>query len=247
MRSLRDRKTRVEIIFTFLLMMQVTFIVTGQPDETPPVSPGFTLVSINQVTGNTEMSWTVSTSPDVAGYIIYLYQDGAGFAIDTIYNPSQTGYSVYRPFSPVRTESFVVAAIDDSANVSPLSNVLRTIFCETKIDSCKKKINIIWNKYPSFPSDVTGYDILRSVNGGSYSVAFQVTDNDSVYVSDDFANGTEYCYAIMARLADGRYSYSNKSCAKVRTLQGPAWINADYATVTAFDDISLAFTIDPSS
>src|SRR5690606_19480094 len=145
-------RIRAVMILTFLLLMQITNIVTGQPDETPPVSPGFTLVSINQVTGNTEMSWTVSTSPDVAGYIIYLYQDGAGFAVDTIYNPSQTGYSVYRPFSPVRTESFVISAIDDSANVSPLSNVLRTIFCEAKIDSCRKKINIRWNKYPSLPS-----------------------------------------------------------------------------------------------
>ncbi|NMC39351.1 MAG: gliding motility-associated C-terminal domain-containing protein [Bacteroidales bacterium] len=235
------------MILIFLIMIQISYISSGQTDETPPLSPGFTLVSINQVTGNTEMSWTVSTSPDVAGYIIYLYEDNAGFAIDTIFNPLQTGYSVYRPFSPVRTESFVIAAIDDSANVSPLSNVLKTIFCNAEIDSCNKRINLRWDKYPSFPSDVVGYDILRSVNGGSYNIAGQVSDNDTVYVSDDFVNRTVYCYAIRARLANGLFSYSNKSCVTVRTQQVPAWINADYATVTAFDDISLAFTIDPSS
>jgi gliding motility-associated-like protein len=247
MKLLPDRILALKVIFLILFLIQENVPGFGQIDEEPPVSPVLTLVTINPASGNTELSWTVSSSPDVAGYIIYLYQNGAGFALDTIWNPSSTNHSFYRPYSLIKSELFVVAAIDDSVNVSPLSNAICTVFNQVKIDTCNKKITVVWNKYPSYPSKVTGYDILRSVNGSAYSLAAQVPDSDTSFVTADFMNGTEYCFMIRAKLENGRTSASNKPCAVAKTQQVPLWINADYATVTPYDNVSLAFSIDPLS
>lgn len=244
MKSLPDNRLSAVTGLMILLMSSVLFTVNCQED-TGPQPPVFSLVSINQTTGNTEMSWTPSLSPGVRGYIIYLYQNGDGFKIDSIFNPMQTTYSVYRAWSSVRSESFGIAAIADT--LSPISNILKTIFCEAAADSCKKNIKVTWNKYTSFPAAVTGYDVLRSVNGGPFNIAGQTQNSDSIFVTDDYENGTEYCFAVRARLADGKSSYSNKACVTARITRGPDWINADYATVTESDVISLAFTIDPSS
>lgn len=247
MRSLQVERVAGKFVLFVLSQFIWTTFCFGQVDEEPPVSPVLTMVTINQVTGDTELRWTPGNSPDVAGFIVYLYQSGAGFALDTIKNPSSTGFSVYRPYSLIRSEKFVVAAIDDSMNVSPLSNAISTIFCRATVDSCNKTIEVSWNKYASFPSKVTGYDILRSVNRTAFTVAGQTTANDSSFVTTDFINGTEYCFAVRARLENGLIPYSNKSCVTAKIPKSPGWINADYATVTAFDDISLSFTIDPAS
>ncbi len=244
MKSLPDSGLRTLIVLIMLLMSSAWFTVSSQGDPGPQ-APVFSLVSINQVTGFTEMSWTPSLSPGVRGYVIYLYQDGDGFKIDSIFNPMQTNYSVYRPWSSVRSESFGIAAIADT--LSPISNILKTIFCKAEADSCKKNIKVTWNKYTSFPAAVAGYDVLRSVGGGTFSVAGQTQNSDTIFFTDDYENGTEYCFAVRARLADGKFSYSNKSCVTARIQRGPEWINADYATVTESDVISLAFTIDPSA
>ncbi len=136
-----------------------------QTDEDPPVSPVFRTVTINQTTGNTEMTWSLSPSADVAGYVVYLFQDGEGYAIDTIPDPSAASYSVFRPETSYFSESYVIAAIDNAGNISPLSNELNTIFTGSQLDTCNKKIILSWNKYLSYPVTVTGYDVLASVNG----------------------------------------------------------------------------------
>ena len=51
-----------------------------------------------------------------------------------------------------------------------------------------KKINVSWNSYPSFPVKVTGYSILMSVNGGSYTEAGNVSSGDTSFTLNDFTN-----------------------------------------------------------
>lgn len=247
MRSLPDRVSCLKLLLVIAVLFTTEIAGLGQPDKEPPLSPVLTLVTVNQTTGNTELSWTLSTSPDVAGYIVYLFQGKAGFALDTIYNRSATSFSVYRPYSLVKSESFVVAAIDDSLNVSPLSNPVSSVFCKTEADTCNKIIIVSWNRYTSVPSKVTGYDILRSVNGSVFTQAGQVSAVDTVFTTSDFINGTQYCFAVRARLENGLSSYSNRKCITATVQKPPQWINADYATVTSYGDISLSFSIDPSS
>jgi gliding motility-associated-like protein len=232
----------------FIILLILTSIpLKGQLDEDPPVSPVFTFVTLNQTTGNTEMTWSLSPSSDVAGYVIYLYHNSEGYAIDTIFNPSANGYSVPRPGTNRFSEAYVVAAIDYSGNISPLSNELRTIYTESKVDSCNKKIIISWNKYLSEPVTVSGYDVYASVNSGTWYLAGHTSDEITSFELGDFTNESEYCFVVKAILENTLVSGSNKSCLSVKMQNPPQWINADYATLTADGDISTSFSIDPAS
>ena len=133
-------------------------------------------------------------------------------------------------------------------NISPLSNDLNTIFTESEIDTCNKRINISWNKYSSAPPvKVTGYDVLASVNGGTYYLAGHVSDDITSFALENFINGTQYCFIVKAILENSLASASNKPCVVVNTQNIPQWINADFATVSAAGEISLSFSIDPLS
>ena len=132
----------------------------GQTDKDRPLSPVLDLVTVNQVTGNPELTWTLSPSPDVSGYVVYSYLNGEGFALDTLKNPSITTWTRTGSGSSYFSESFVVAALDSSGNISPLSNALHTIFAEAEIDTCNKKIIITWNSYASYPRNVLSYSKL---------------------------------------------------------------------------------------
>lgn len=217
-----------------------------QTDTEPPVSPVFNLVSVQPETGFTILNWSKSPSPDVAGYVVYYYINGEGFAIDTIHNPAAESYINYGSSSSFRSESYVIAAIDSSANISPLSNVLNTIFVESQIDTCKKTIQITWNKYSSTPIPPISYRIFVSENGGNFYQAGLVTSEQNTYTVNDFIADNQYCFEIEALLDGGASSLSNKtSCLFARMQRPPQWINADFATVNESGKIALSFTIDP--
>jgi gliding motility-associated-like protein len=232
-----------------LAILMVNFIPgLCQEDKDPPASPVFNRVTVDHATGNTELFWSLSVSPDVAGYIVYLYQNGEGYVLDTIYNPAATNYVHYSSGSSYFSESFVVAAIDSSGNVSPLSNELRTIFASTQIDTCNNKILISWNKYFSIPVKVTGYTVNVSINGSGYFQAGIVSGETNSFDYQNFTSDVEYCFVVRAILENNQSSGSNKSCTRARILRPPQWINADFATITnTGDKIFLSFTYDPSS
>jgi gliding motility-associated-like protein len=247
MRLLQDEMRLIDKYLIILFLALISCPVTGQTDEDPPKSPVFTFININPANNKTEMTWTSSISPDVAGYVVYSYKDGEGYAIDTIYDPDATSFDTLWQFTDMRPESFVIAAIDYSDNISPLSNELSTIHTVSSIDTCENKINITWNKYISEPVKVTGYDVFASVNGGTYYLAGHVSGDITSFIIDDFENGSDYCFIIKSILENTKVSGSNKSCITVRKQNPPGWINADYATVTAEGYISLSFSIDPAS
>lgn len=218
-------------------------------DTEPPESPLFTGVTVNPSTGYIDMTWLSSTSPDVAGYVVYQYDTlkNEGYYIDTIFNPATLSYSAFRPKTAYESESYVIAAFDNSGNISPLSNRLNTIYSIAMLDSCNKRINLAWNKYPSVPYRVTGYDILISENGGAFVASGHVDANTRSFTIESFTSGSSYCYLIRAVLENSHLSLSSKPCLTARFKVTPRWINADYATVTGTSEIALSFTVDPAT
>lgn len=215
-----------------------------------PLPPELTSVTILPETTTAFLTWTPSPSPGIAAYIIYIHETRLGnpgfFAIDTIWNPSARTYSDTR----IQFKSFQyrIAAFRAPKCASELSNILSTIFTESGIDTCKKKINIKWNRYtPPTPQIVTKYTILMSINGSSYTETGSVAPDTDSFVLDGFTINTDYCFKIVANLNGGSSSSSYKTCLKTKMQNSPDWINADYATVKAKDAISLSFTIDPLS
>lgn len=239
-------------LLTLFLLVSAAFAANGQTDQVPPDPPALTYLTVNQSTGYTDLIWSVpNAAPDIAGFVIYHYdiQSKEGYAIDTIYDPTATTYSADDgKLTSTFVESYVVAAFDNSGNISPLSNYLSTILVESKLDSCNKKIVITWNDYLSVPYKVTGYDIFCSENGGAYILAGRVDETATSFETDGLMNGSSYSFNVRAVLENSQISSSNKTDnIAVNFRKTPAWINADYATVTGSGEIALSFTIDPDS
>jgi gliding motility-associated-like protein len=230
-----------------IILMVSAIRMYAQVDLDPPASPVLDLVSVDHLTGNVEMTWTKSTSSDVSGYVIYLYKNGEGYELDTIYNPAAVSYIYSGSGSNYYSESFVVAALDTAGNISPLSNELSTIHTVAQIDTCNKRITVSWNRYSSVPRVVLGYSLYCSVNGGALTDAAQATPDKTSITIDDFEVDAQYCFYIKANLSGGSFSGSNKTCLLTKMQRPPEWINADYATIDPFREILLSFTIDPLS
>lgn len=233
-------------IIVFLEVL-IIFQANGQKDTNPPVAPELDLVTINVLTGNPELYWTLSPSPDVSGYVVYSWENNEGYVLDTLYNPLANSFIHYGSGAAWFSESYVVAALDSSGNISPLSNELGTIYTLPKIDTCLKKIDITWNRYSPDPVPVISYSLLYSINGGSFTEAAQVNADQTIFSLNDFTTDAQYIFIVRADLQDGRHSESNKASLLTKMQKPPQWINADFATISQDNKIILSFKIDPSS
>jgi len=239
---------RLKSLYTIIILLISSAIkVMGQPDTESPVSPVLELVTVNQLTGYSEISWTASSSPDVTGYVVYEYRKNEGYSLDTIHNPLITSYIHNNLKSSELSVSYVVAAFDSAGNISPLSNFLNTVFLTASLDTCNKKIGLDWNNYQSYPRQVESYTVLYSVNGGIYSEAGEIPGDSSCFSLDDFSLDAQYCFIIRTDIEGDVFSLSNKACLNTIMQKPPQWINADFATVTQQNDILLSFKIDPWS
>ena len=238
--------TRFLIISSFFYVLCI-LSVQGQVKEDVPEPPVLNIVSVDHATGNVEISWSLSPSPDVSAYVVYLYTKSGSTPLDTIWDPAATSYLRTGSGSGYYSESFKVAAYNSIKKISPLSNHLSTIFVAAKIDTCNKRITVNWNKYSSAPKEVLNYSLFYSVDGAGFTEADQAPPGDSILVIDDFTVDAQYCFYIKANLEGGSYSGSNKTCLITKMQKPPEWINADYARVDASEDIILSFTPDPES
>ncbi|HBE41846.1 MAG TPA: hypothetical protein DDW27_11700 [Bacteroidales bacterium] len=239
----------------YIILMAISTGISGQTDFIPPDPPLLNLVTINELTGVIDLSWEISPSTDVAGYIIYYYYydpqyQGGGYSaeiIDTVWGGATTFHSISRPFTSFRYEYYVVSAFDNSGRgAGKFSNALGTIFLQSAIDTCNNKIRLYWNNYRSEPDSLSNYSIFRSVGN---SVFNEIAHNirDTVFFYEDFENDLNYCFKIKANLESKKVSVSNKSCLLTKMQRPPYWINADYATVGEDNIINLSFSIDPLS
>lgn len=248
MKSLWVRRTE-NCILLFLLSSEIY----SQINCTVPLPPVLTAVSVSPETGITNFTWTSSPSDNIAAYIIYTYNNGNGFPVDTIWNPLARSYSLNSAASKYMSMSYVVTAHRLSSVpgvpgcTSPLSNALQTIHCTAEIDTCNSKIKIKWNRYNDYPRQVKEYRIMISHNGSVFSETYTTDNSSTSYEITGFEVNSDYCFAVKAVFNDGGFSTSNKSCINTAMQRSPQWINADYATVEDQSSISLSFTIDPLS
>jgi gliding motility-associated-like protein len=213
----------------------------------PPLPPVLTSVSVQSETGNTLFTWTLSPSSEIAAYILYSYKNGDGMPLDTIWDSSATSYTLSSNATKYLSVSYVVASMREPRCTSIFSNVLNSIFERVSIDTCTRKIVVAWNSYPSFPQKVTGYTVLYSVDGGSYTESGNLSASETSFTLNDFNINSEYCFIVRANLEGGSYSTSNKTCVSTKMQRPPLWINADQATLNSEGKVALTFTIDPLS
>lgn len=233
----------------FLIMISLSINSYAQINcSTPPEPPLLKSVSVQPETGNTEIIWSLSSPSEIAAYILYTYVDGAGIPIDTIWDPTATSYTLTSTVTKYFSASYVMTSMRIPRCTSIFSNVQNTIFEQTSIDTCNKKIAVSWNSYSSFPKKVISYSLLVSINGNSFNEADTVGSDKNIFTLSDFITNSEYCFVVRANLEDGTFSTSNKpTCLSTRMQRPPLWINTDQVTVNNENKIALSYTIDPLS
>ncbi len=214
-----------------LLCLALMPPVAGQ-DETQPLSPQLDMVTVDPLTGFATLTWILSASPDVAGYVIYTFSGGTANAIDTVRSPSVTMYIHTLSVARYMSVAYVVAAIDSSFNISPLSNSLSTIYLSSVNDTCNSRIILSWTPFANSLHPADSYEVRMAVGNGSAVLLETVPLNETSYTYTDYDPGTAYCFNITATASGAALSSSNRVCITTGSETAPSWVNLDAVAVT---------------
>jgi gliding motility-associated-like protein len=213
-----------------LLYVVLMPCLAGQ-DETQPLSPQLDMVTVDPLTGFATVTWLLSASPDVARYVVYTFSSGTAIAIDTVRSPNGTMYIHTASAARYRSVTYVVAAIDSSLNISPLSNSLSTIFLSAVNDTCNSVISLSWTPYANAAHPAGSYEIRVATGGGPAILHETLPSAQTTYLFAGYDPGTQYCFYITASQAGTGLSSSNRECLTTGSETAPAFIAVDAVAV----------------
>lgn len=242
---MKPKKRIAEILITLLIAGLSSGPMAGQ-DETQPLSPLLDMVTVDPATGFAIIRWLPSLSPDVGSYVVYTYSGGTATAIDTVRSPYITEYTHTASAARYRSVSYVVAAVDSSLNISPLSNSLPTVWLSAEDDICTATITVTWTPWDNPNHPATG--ILVNIVSGTGVTLPGVTlpANETSYAITGYEPETAYCFHITA-LSDGEpLASSNSACVTTGSEVAPAWVEINAITVTR-QGLKVYASYDPST
>ncbi len=220
----------VRLIVVIIICLVLIPALQAQ-DETQPLSPHLDLVTVDPQTGFATIKWLLSASPDVGSYVIYTYESGTASAIDTVRSPTETVFIHTSSLARYMSVTYVVAAIDSSQNISPLSNSLSTIFLSAGNDTCNNRIILSWTPYSNQSNPADSFEI-RIVSGSGPAFLHEIlAASQTSYIYRGFDAGTSYCFHITATNDGAGLSTSNNSCVVTGRERIPSWIRINALSV----------------
>ena len=220
----------LKIISLTIIIFNLMQPVAGQ-DVIRPLSPLLENVTVNPNNGFAEITWQSSASPDVGSYVVYTFSNNTAHAVDTIRSPYITEYLHTGSAARYMSVTYVVAAMDSSLNISPLSNPLSTIYLDAVNDSCNNRIELSWTSYnnPMHPAD--RYEVWLVEEGNPAKLHETIPLADTSYIFNVSAPDAEYCFYITAANNGGGLSSSNMQCVTSGNEMAPSWIRTDAVKV----------------
>ncbi len=211
---------------TSIAIVLLTLTLAGQ-DETQPVSPVLDMVTVDPATGFATLTWLPSVSPDVGSYVIYTYSGSTATAVDTVKSPYIYQYIHTGSAARYQSVSYVVAAMDSSLNISPLSNSLSTIFLSAVNDTCNSRVLLSWTPYENNSHPADAYSVLVARDGGEEAVFETAAPTVTSGIFDGYDPDTEYCFYVTASENAEILSASNRVCVISKKETAPGWVNID--------------------
>lgn len=208
-----------------------------------PSTPQLNFVTVDITNNTIQISWTPSNSGDATGYELYEIISGTPSIVATI-NGASTNLFTYIGGTPqTNSESFRIATVDSCNKTSIASLVHRTMFLETDLNICDKKVNLSWNSYKNFPSSTKNYQIFISTNGGAYTLLTETYDTSYIHTID--ANAATYKYYIKAVSNNLFFSSTSNTSTVVAALPAqPAYLYLKSATVLSDSLVILSLIHD---
>jgi hypothetical protein len=85
-----------------------------------PSIPQLDSVSINPLTGQTELGWEIGQESDIFGYIIYIFENGLWKVVDIVAGAETTHYIDTNNDANTIIQQYRISAIDTCRNTSPM-------------------------------------------------------------------------------------------------------------------------------
>jgi gliding motility-associated-like protein len=163
-----------------------------------PGIPNIDTLSVDN-SNTTLLNWNVNSSPDVAGYIVFV-NIGTWIPVDTIYGINNTDYNYTGSTAGSGSEQYCLAAIDSCGNISPLGPSVSTIFLTSNPDICSRSAVLSWTAYSNFNTGLAGYHIYQATAGfsGPYTLIGTVGPAVLTFTASGLAASTNYFYRIEA-------------------------------------------------
>ncbi len=220
----------LKIISLTIIIFNLMQPVTGQ-DVIQPLSPQLENVTVNPNNGFATIRWQPSVSADVGSYVVYTYSNSTAHAVDTIRSPYITEYTHTGSAARYMSITYVVAAMDSSLNISPLSNPLSTIYLAAVNDTCNERINLSWTPYLNSIHPSEKYELWLGEGGQSANLNAVIPLTDTSYAFIDYVPSTEYCFYITAADNNIKLSSSNMKCITSERENAPEWTKTEAVTI----------------
>jgi gliding motility-associated-like protein len=217
---------------TALMTLFVSGAAAGQ-DEVQPVSPELDIVTVDPATGFAEIRWLPSVSADVGSYVVYTFSAGSATAIDTVRSPNITTFIHSASAARYRSVTYVVAAVDSSLNISPLSNPLSTVWLSAVNDECTGKITVTWTPYLNQRHPAVSQTLHIRSFSGTYVSDEVLPAAATLFEYTGYEPDTEYCFHVTASDPGGSLVSSNSACVTTGSEVAPLWVNLDAIAVNS--------------
>ncbi|MBK6831583.1 MAG: gliding motility-associated C-terminal domain-containing protein [Flavobacteriales bacterium] len=218
-------------------------------DVTPPTVPVIIAVTVDSITGLSNIVWGQPPEPDTDGYIIVWNGPGGGVIIDTVFGAGNLSYEwpLSNPFDA--SEQFTIAAFDTcetgtppSPNTSATGLPHATILAEIDYDRCSSQVRVHWSAYVGWA--VQSYQVLVQQDGGPWALLGNVGGTELEYYHQT-EPGHTYCYIIKGVQGVGQAeSLSNKACIFTAYPSQPQFNYVRTVTVTSPSTILVVDSVD---
>lgn len=214
-----------------------------------PSIPLFDTMSVDD-TNRALMSWNVSTSADVEGYVIYQFNGASWIPVDSVLGINSTGYSYVSSNAGANSEQYRLAAYDSCGNISPQGAVFSTMYLTSSADICNRSAILTWTAYATFSAGLANYQIFQASAGmsGPYTLIGSVAAGTLTYTATALAPNTIYYFKIEAVDVSGtKTASSNRINFYSATPIPPNFLYLQNVSVIDPNQVDITCHIDVSS
>lgn len=214
-----------------------------------PSIPLFDTMSVDD-TNKALMSWKVSPSSDVEGYVIYQFNGASWIPVDSVIGRDSTAYNYLSSNAGFSSEQYRLAAFDSCGNISPQGAVFSTMYLTASADICSRSAILSWSAYTTFTAGVAHYRIFQATAGmsGPYTLIDSVVAGTLTYTSSNLAPNSMYYYKIEAVDVSGtKTASSNRLAFYSATPIPPQFLYLQKVSVVDPNQVDLTCHIDVAS